>query len=293
MTDNGERTAYVRRTPLRTAAGPDEIRGPTLERIRRILKTFGGFQLHFYKHSCIRRRLAARMRTVGCATAEEYAELLLLDKSETDALIRTLTINFSRFFRNPATFDMLRDEVLPALFSGCISAGRDCLGIGSFGCACGEEPYTLAMILRDSFADELSRLRVSIVATDVDPEVLRTASRANYGPETLEDTPAAVRERYFTSREGRFQLDAGIRDMVTFRRQDLLAPPTRGEFDLVLCRNVLIYFERGHQEVVFDALADSLRPGGVLVLGKTETLLPSARRLFRVLCPLDRIYRKV
>jgi chemotaxis protein methyltransferase CheR len=286
----------MRRTPLRTAAGQDgpaEIRGAAFERIRRILKTFGGFQLHVYKDACVKRRLDARMRAVGCATAEEYADLLLLDKSETDALIKALTINFSRFFRNPATFDRLRDEVLPSLFSGCALAGRDSLSIRSVGCAGGEEPYTLAMILRDSFAGELSRLKVSIVATDVDPEVLRTAVRASYGPESLEDTPPAMRERFFSFREGRFLLDPGIRDMVSFYREDLMLPRAGGEFDLILCRNVLIYFERRHQEAVLAGLEGTLRQGGVLVLGKTETLLPAARRMFRVVCPIERIYRKI
>lgn len=286
----------MRRTPLKSATGPNgpaEIGGAALERIRRILKTFGGFQLHFYKDTCVKRRLAARIRAVGCATAEEYADLLLLDKSETDALIKALTINFSRFFRNPDTFGRLRDEVLPSLFSGCLLAGRDLLAIRSVGCAGGEEPYTLAMILRDAYAGELSRTRVSIVATDVDPEVLRIAARASYGPESLEDMPIPVRERYFTFREGRFHLDPGIRDMVTFQREDLLLPAARGECDLVLCRNVLIYFERRHQEAVLGSIAASLRQGGVLVLGKTETLLPEARGMFQVVCPVERIYRKI
>lgn len=286
----------MRQAPLKTAVGSDgpaEIRGSAFERIRRILKTFAGFQLHCYKDACVKRRLAARIRAVGCATAEEYADLLLLDKSETDALIKALTINFSRFFRNPATFGRLRDEVLPSLFSGVALAGRDGLSVWSVGCAGGEEPYTLAMILRDSFAGNLSRQRVSIVATDVDPDVLRTAARASYGPESLEETPRSLRERYFTFREGRFQLDPEIRDMVAFHREDLLLPRARGEFDLILCRNVLIYFERSHQEAVLGCLADSLRQGGVLVLGKTETLLPETRRMFQVVCPVERIYRKV
>lgn len=286
----------MQRSPLSAAAGRDghiDIRGAHFERIRRILKTFGGFQLHFYKDACIRRRLAARMRAVGCATIEEYADHLLTDKSETDALIKALTINFSRFFRNPPTFRMLRDEILPSLFSGCILAGRDTLNIWSAGCAGGEEPYTLAIILRDSFAHELSRVGVSIVATDVDPGVLSTAARASYGPESLEETPPSVRERHFTCLDGRFQLDAAIRDMVSFRRGDLLMPAPREEFDLVLCRNVLIYFDRSHQDAVLGNLAQSLRREGVLVLGKTETLLPEARRRFHAVCPVERIYRKL
>lgn len=269
-----------------------EITEPDFERIRRILKTLTGIHLSCYKDACIRRRLAARIRAVGCETAEAYADFLLWDKDEPALLMKTLTIHVSKFFRNPETFQKIRDEVLPELFSICRQEGRECLRIRSVGCACGEEPYTLALILRDSFGSDLSRTRVSISATDIDLHVLRTAARGVYFPECLEETPPAIRERYFRIREGRYHLLPEIRDMVDFHRDDLVRSECLQESDLILCRNVLIYFERSHQESILRRFADSLRAGGFLVLGKTESMVEASRRLFRTECPVERIYRK-
>ena len=286
----------MRKTPLKTPRKREDsgdVPGPAFERIRRILKTFTGFHLQCYKDSCIKRRLAARIRAVGCATAEDYADLLMRDKAEPDALIKTLTIHVSKFFRNPSTFDKLRVEVLPSLFSLCIAEGRGSLNIWSVGCAGGEEPYTLALVLRDSFAREMSRVGVSITASDIDPAVLHFAGRAIFEPESLEDAPPAYRERFFTLREGKYHLAPEIRDMVDFQRDDLLRPAARAECDLILCRNVLIYFDRSHQETILNGFADALRRGGMLVLGKSETLLASSRGMFRAVCPVERIYRKL
>jgi chemotaxis protein methyltransferase CheR len=280
------------KTP-RTRGDAGDVSGPGFERIRRILKTFTGFHLHSYKDACIKRRLAARMRSVGCATADDYADLLMRDKAEPAALIKTLTIHVSTFFRNPTTFGKLRDEVLPSLFSHCLAEGRDTLQIWSVGCASGEEPYTLALVLRDSFAREMSRVAVSITASDIDSEVLRIAGRAIYEPERLEGTPPALRERFFRLRDGKYHLMPEIREMVDFHHDDLLRQAPRPECDLILCRNVLIYFERSHQVAILNGFADSLRPGGVLVLGKTETLLTRTREAFRTVCPVERIYRKL
>jgi chemotaxis protein methyltransferase CheR len=269
-----------------------EIAESDFERIRRILKTLTGIHLSCYKDACIRRRLAARIRAVGCETAEKYADFLLWDKAEPVQLMKTLTIHVSKFFRNPDTFQKIRDKVFPALFSACRQDGREELRISSVGCACGEEPYTLALILRDSFAGELSRIRVSISATDIDSHVLRAAARGIYFPESLEETPPSIRDRYFRMKEGLYHLLPEIRDMVDFCHDDLVRSESLQECDLVLCRNVLIYFERSHQESILRGLAASLRTGGFLVLGKTESLVEASRRLFRTECPVERIYRK-
>jgi len=271
---------------------PAEIPDPVYDRIRQILKTLAGFQLHGYKNACIKRRISARIRSVGCASAREYQEFLLQNRSEPAELVKTLTIHVSKFFRNPTTFSMLRDEVLPALFSRCIEEGRESLDIRSLGCASGEEPYTMAMILRDSFTQEMTRVPVSINATDIDPEVLRVAAEASYDQDRMDETPAAIRERFFTWQDNSYRLVPEIRNMVSFHYHDMLRPTPLEACDLILCRNVLIYFERGHQEALLKRFAESLRSGGFLVLGKTETLLGEVRDRYQTLCPVERIYRK-
>lgn len=269
-----------------------EISDQAYEKIRRILKTLAGFQLLGYKDACIRRRISSRIRAAGCSSALEYTDLLMNNRAEPAQLIKTLTIHVSKFFRNQDTFNKLRDEIFPALFSHSMREERESLIIQSIGCAGGEEPYSLALILRSSFARELTRLKVAIHAMDIDQEVLRVAAEASYEPERMEETSPALKERFFTFRDGKYRLCDEIRNMVSFRCQDMLRPVPLECCDLILCRNVLIYFERGHQEALLKRFAASLRTGGVLVLGKSENLMGEVRDLFQTICPVERIYRK-
>lgn len=271
-----------------TADIPDQA----YDRICRILKTLGGFQLHGYKNACIKRRISARIRSAGYASAMEYADFLLQSRSEPAHLIKMLTIHVSKFFRNRDTFNKLRDEIFPGLFADCLQEGRIQLDIQSIGCASGEEPYSLALILHHSFARELSQVKVSIRALDIDAEILRVAAEAAYEVDRLDETPAAITKRYFTFQDDTCRLVPEIRNMVTFQRQDILRPEPLEACDLILCRNVLIYLERSHQEALLKRFAESLRAGGILVLGKTENLMGEVRELYQTLCPVERIYRK-
>jgi len=219
--------------------------------------------------------------------------MLLWDKAESARLIKTLTIHVSRFFRNPDVFAKIRQHVLPELFSFRATQGRERLQISSAGCARGEEPYTIALILRDAFADEMSGTMVSILATDIDSESLRDANKGVYAPESLEDTPKALMKRFFRLRDGRYHILPEIREMVEFRQSDLAGTACQPECDLIICRNVLIYFERRRQEAILRGFAESLRSGGFLALGKTETLPRGVRDLFHAEHPVERIYRRL
>ncbi|MHC1697108.1 MAG: protein-glutamate O-methyltransferase CheR [Geobacteraceae bacterium] len=278
-------TTYLRND---TADIPDQA----YERICRILKTLGGFQLHGYKNACIKRRISARIRSTGYASALEYADFLLQSRSEPAHLIKMLTIHVSKFFRNLDTFNKMRDDIFPSLFSGCLLEGRNQLDIQSFGCASGEEPYSLALILHNSFAREMSQVKVAIRAMDIDAEVLRVAAEAAYEIERMDEAPVAITKRYFTFQDDKYRLAPEIRDMVTFHCQDMLRPEPLEKCDLILCRNVLIYLERSHQEALLKRFAESLRAGGILVLGKTENLMGEVRELYQTVCPVERIYRK-
>ncbi len=269
-----------------------DIPDKSYEKIRRILKAMTGLRLDNYKSSCVKRRIAVRMSTVGCETAEEYVEYLHTEKSEPGILAKKLTIHVSKFFRNPSTFTKLREKVLPALFSHCTQEGRRSLFLRSLGCAAGEEPYTLAIMLKDHFPEELSRFSISIHGTDIDNDVLRLAENAVYGEESLDEIPPEVRERHFRFKDGTYHLDPRIREMVSFAHGDLARSPGKATTDLILCRNVLIYFERSSQESIISSFAESLREGGFLVLGRTETMMSGVRELFRPVCHAERIYRK-
>ena len=270
-----------------------DISADAFDIIRKILKNSKGFDLDIYKEKCIRRRIAIRIRATRCATAEEYGELLRHSIDEMDLLLKVLTIHVSQFFRNPPTFEKLRTEIIPYLLKVRGSAERDRLTFWSVGCASGEEPYSLALILKDSFPAEVARERVSILATDVDTTILNVARLGIYGEERLPEAPEAIKQRWFSREEGKYHLLPEIKAMVDFKKSDLSCRDSFPESDLILCRNVLIYFERRQQEKILNGFADVLRKNGILVLGKSETLFGEIRTRFQTVCPIERIYRVI
>jgi chemotaxis protein methyltransferase CheR len=270
--------------------GDAEISPESFETIGRVMKARFGFTLEGYKDKCVKRRISLRVRRTQSASAEEYTALLIDSPVEQEQLLRVLTINVSQFFRNPSTFHKISSQILPELMQRSASGG---LSVVSVGCAAGEEPYSLALILRERYGRALASHPVTIRGTDVDAACLETAKEALYHPDRLAEVPAELRSRWFTSETGQFRLSPEIRSLVSFDHGDLNQPLQFGECDLILCRNVLIYFERVRQEAILNGFADSLRSGGYLVLGKSETLFGSARRRFRTVCPVERIYKVI
>ncbi|HUH12003.1 MAG TPA: protein-glutamate O-methyltransferase CheR [Longimicrobiales bacterium] len=243
-----------------------------------------------YKESCLRRRLAVRMRARGLHRYTDYGALLDEDPAEYESLLRTLTINVSRFFRNAEVWEAVRDRVLPEL----ATMPSPILNLWSAATAAGEEAYTLAILLRQRAATdpsvELERFRV--VGTDIDEEVLAAAARAQYGALSFADTAPQVRERWFTPGYPA-RLHEDIRTMVRFWPLDLMVGPYPRMQHLIVCRNVIIYFERHVQEQIFRRFAEALVPGGYLVLGKVETTVGDAAAAFESVSPAERIYRRV
>jgi chemotaxis protein methyltransferase CheR len=259
--------------------------------IRTTLKKSSGFDLDIYKDKCIRRRIAIRVRATRCRTAEDYGELLRQSSDENAALLKVLTIHVSQFFRNPSTFEKLKSEVLPYLLERRGHGGKETLTLWSVGCAGGEEPYSLAMILKDYLAQTGKRGGVRILATDVNANILDAARQGVYGEERLAEVKERERGRWFRVEGGRYHLAPEIREMVAFEQGDLADTDSYPACDLILCRNVLIYFERRHQERILNRFADVLGYGGVLVMGKSETLFGAIRSRFKTICPVERIYR--
>lgn len=251
-----------------------------------------GFNLDAYKDRCVRRRIAIRIRANHCETVQDYCDLLLSQATEIDQLLKVLTIHVSQFFRNFDTFEKLRLEIIPQLFAFARESGRPNLTFWSLGCASGEEPYTLALILKEHFAAEMAQTPVIIEATDVDQSILDAARAGLYSPERLQELPELYLQKYFTRENEQFRLQPAITGMVTFRHGEMLNRLLYHECDLLLCRNVLIYFSREQQEKVLANIAGILGSHAYLVLGKSETILGDTRALFRTVCPVERIYRR-
>ena len=233
------------------------------------------------------------MRAKHSATPGEYAMELDSDPREYDRLIRSLTVNVTKFFRNWDTYSMIEDKIIPALWD----RGERETRVWSAGCSSGEEPYSIGILMHKYAAEcqEPARLEtISIIGTDIDAGCLADAERACYADSALADTPPALRERYFPEVAGLHTMLPDVKRLVSFECNDLLAYEPRSEdMHLVLCRNVIIYFEREAQDALFSAFHRSLAPGGFLVLGKVESLLGDARALFTPVNARERIFRKI
>jgi chemotaxis methyl-accepting protein methylase len=249
-----------------------------------------GVQCDAYKDKCLRRRIAVRMRARGVHTFDDYARLLDEDTHEYELLLDALTINVTKFYRNPETWSALRPHL-----AGVWQARRGQVRVWSAGCASGEEPYTLAVMLADTarLAGEgelLARARVD--ATDIDRASLERTTAAEYGDGAFTEMPPDLMRRYFTPDAPRRPLPE-VRGLVHVSRHDLIRDrPPHPPYDLIVCRNVVIYFDRATQERLFARFGDALAAGGILVLGKVETLLGPARERLELMDPRERIYRR-
>jgi chemotaxis methyl-accepting protein methylase len=252
-----------------------------------------GVSCDAYKDRCLRRRIAVRMRARGVHSFSDYSRVLDSDGHEYDRLIDALTINVTKFFRNNEAWTAL----VPYLAERW-KARSGAVAVWSAGCASGEEPYTIAAALAETArtagqSDWLPRARV--LATDIDRQSLERATAARYAAAAFSETPADVLRRWIepAAADGTRAPVAAVRGLVTVQRHDLTTGrPPGGPFDLVVCRNVVIYFDRDTQERLFQVFASALRPDGLLLLGKVETLLGPAREQLRMENPRERIYRR-
>jgi chemotaxis protein methyltransferase CheR len=252
-----------------------------------------GVSCDAYKDRCLRRRIAVRMRARGVHSFSDYSRVLDSDGHEYDRLIDALTINVTKFFRNNEAWTALAPYLAERW-----KARSGAVAVWSAGCASGEEPYTIAAALAETArttgqSDWLPRARV--LATDIDRQSLERATAARYAAAAFSETPAEVLRRWIepAAADGTRTPVAAVRGLVTVQRHDLTTGrPPGGPFDLVVCRNVVIYFDRGTQERLFQVFANALRPEGLLLLGKVETLLGPAREQLRMENPRERIYRR-
>ncbi|CAN5908219.1 N/A [soil metagenome] len=250
-----------------------------------------GFGCASYKEKCLRRRIAVRMRARGVHTYGEYARVLDTDAAEYERLLDALTINVTRLFRNWETYAVIADRVIPALWS----SENAKLKVWSAGCSSGEEPYSLAALFHRHAEsagqlDDLAR-RVSVLGSDIDVRCLAAAEAGTFEEGDFADTPSALRQRYFAP-AAPFTIVPDVRRLVRFERRDLLAEaPPPGPHHLIVCRNVLIYFDRDTQERLFEKFHSALAPDGFLVLGKVETLLGEARSRFVAVEGRERVFR--
>ncbi len=260
-----------------------EDEGQDLERFLEKLHRSRGVDFRSYKRPTIMRRLDRRMAATGCESIDEYARYLEEHPDEYRQLIGAFLIKVTEFFRDPDLFDYLKEEVLPGLIEEA-SEQENQLRIWSAGCATGEEAYSLAILISEVLGREAGLFNVRIFATDIDEDAVKFARRGVYPPSALKGLSEEQIDRYFIEEDGSYQVKKQIRGMIVFGEHDLAQRSPFPGIDLVVSRNVLIYFSNELQRRALQLFAYSLRDGGYLVMGKAES--PSL--LKDLFAPVDR-----
>lgn len=261
---------------------------PELERLIELLSTRHELDIRGYKRSTLYRRIRKRLSDSGAGSVSEYVRLLEKRPEEYARLISTILINVTEFFRDPEAWEYLQACLQPRVagWSG------EPIRVWSLGCSTGEEPYSTAILLAELLTPEQFRA-VKIYATDIDEASLSVARTAVYGPETLRNVDAERLRRFFHPLSGsRYAVNPEIRAAVVFGRHNALGDPPISRLHLLVCRNLLIYFDSATQRQILTRLHYGIRNDGYLFLGKAETLMTRSA-LFQAVEPRFRIFQKL
>lgn len=211
----------------------------------------------------MQRRILSFMNSRGFHTYPDFLQAMDQDRGLYDAFFKHLTINVTQFFRDFNQWNTLQKDILPPLVQG-----KSTLKLWSAGCSGGQEPYSLAILLAEHFP----ALRPTILATDIDDNVLQQAKNGFYKTNDFVSTPPEILRKYFTLTEKGYQIKDSLRRLVSFQHQNLLTARFEMGFDLIACRNVVIYFTEEAKNLLYQKFAESLRLGGILFTGSTEHL---------------------
>ncbi len=271
----------------------DVQNSPDLELLMRYIAQERGIDCRKYKSNFFVRRLASRMRALHVSDYQSYLSILKKHPEEMDALLDHLTVNLTYFFRDRSVFDALQKDVLVPLIKERDHPGRRRLRLWSAGCATGEEPYSLAILLYQMLGQRLSQWELFILGTDLDEKALQKARAGVYDIFSFREVSAEELAPFFSIQNGRYHLIPELRSLVTFQSHDLLGDSYPSGMDVILCRNVLIYFTREQHDHIFAMFHQALRDEGVLVTGKTEIMLGPISSRFKAINLREHIYRKV
>ena len=285
------RVMSAQREISRRSAVADDNATHVLAAILKMLREHSKHDLSLYKTSTLKRRVERRMGVHGLDTIAAYEEFLRDNPEEFDLLFKEMLIGVTAFFRDPAVWQDLKEALLGTLPQLGGEQGR--LRAWVVGCSTGEEAYTLAMLFRevaDSLPGPNSRT-MQIFATDLSVDAIAVARRGHYPARIVENVSAERLTRYFTAESGGFRVNKDIREMVLFAPHDVIVDPPFTRLDILCCRNLLIYFNAALQGRLIPLFHYSLRPGGILVLGGSETV-GQAHAMFAPLRPKSRIYQR-
>ena len=235
----------------------------TYEQFKREIRTLTDIDLDSYKERQMKRRIESLLSSKGMKDYFAYLRVLKTDKAALEEFIEYITINVSEFFRNPEQWAYLEKEVLPVLCK------KKDIKIWSAACSTGDEPYTIALIMKNKFPD----VRFSLLATDIDEKAIMMAKTGEYSKKSIANVPKEYMS-YFTLQEnGKYAVSKEIKKCVSFKKHNLFKDVYPKNVDLLVCRNVLIYFTEEKKDEIFREYYRSLSRGGILFLGNTEQMI--------------------
>lgn len=228
------------------------------------VKSSTGIDLAQYKEAQMKRRLTTLRNKNGYSTFITYFEAMTKDKTLFNEFLDRMTINVSEFWRNPNRWEVLENTFIPDMLER-----NSRIKCWSAACSSGEEPYSLAMIL----AEKGALARAQIIASDIDSEILLKANQGIYIERSIRDVPKLYFNRYFSSPDPlTYHIDEKLKSAIKFEKKNLLLDPFESNFDLIICRNVMIYFTEAAKSELYRKFSASLKQGGILFVGSTEQI---------------------
>lgn len=233
-----------------------------------------GIDLSSYKERQMKRRIESMIKRNHKTTFEEYFKLISLDQDRFNEFINYLTINVSEFYRNSNQWDILKDTIIPGILEK-----QKTIKIWSAACSTGEEPYTIAMVLSNFFP--LSKIKIQ--AYDIDDEAISKAKAGIYSEKSIVNVPEAFKKKYFTPIGNSFKISDEIKKCIEFKKFNLLKDKYPTGYDLIVCRNVMIYFTEEAKDEMYHNFNSALKSGGILFVGSTEQIILPAKFKFKSL----------
>lgn len=220
--------------------------------------------LNFYKEKQMRRRIDTLATKNGAKSYDEFVQMIKTDKDKFEQFVNFLTINVSEFYRNPDQWKLMDEQVIPKI----IKEQKRPIKIWSAACSTGDEPYSLAM----AFSKHIPLSDIKIMATDIDKQVIEHAKVGLYAEKSIAAVPDDLKKKYFTKIGNSYQISDDIKKCVTFKEHNLLKDTYPKDYDLILCRNVVIYFTDEAKDMIYKNFFNSLKTHGVLFIGSTEQI---------------------
>jgi two-component system CheB/CheR fusion protein len=284
------RHPYVGAAVHAEAAAAAPIEGETeLQKIFGLLRNASGVDFSYYKYTTIKRRILRRMVLHKSESLKQYLKYLHHNPSELEALYEDILIHVTGFFREPESFESLRDVYLAKILEG--KARGEAIRVWVPGCSTGEEAYSVAIVLLEYLGDRVNQNPIQIFGTDISDVSIEKARAGFYSDGSLAEVGADRLRRFFLKSNGGYQITKSVREMCVFARQDLAKDPPFSKLDLISCRNVLIYMGSVLQKKVMSVFHYALKPNGYLILGKSESISGFAD-LFAMVDRKHKVYAK-